>query len=186
MLQKPLYQSYYIGSKNVFAGEYPGDKYGEKAETKLQQMIRFGVRHFIDLTEAGELTPYAHLLPPECTHTRFPIRDVSVPQSVDEVCKLILRIKELASRDDGYVYVHCWGGVGRTGVIVACYLAEEMEKLSFDEVMKNLRDHFSDMPKSAHRVTPETKEQEAFVARYIEEVRGRMNPSGARDGEHGG
>lgn len=169
MLQKPLHQSYYIGSKNVFAGEYPGDKYGERAELKLQQMVLFGVRHFIDLTEEGELTPYAHLLPPECTHTRFPIRDVSVPQSVDEVYKLIMRIRELANRNDGYVYIHCWGGVGRTGVIVACYLAAEMEKPSFDEVMKNLRDRFSDMPKSEYRVTPETKEQEAFIARYIQE-----------------
>lgn len=173
MLQKPLYQSYYIGSKNVFAGEYPGDKYGEKAETKLQQMILFGVRHFIDLTEEGELTPYAQLLPPDCTHTRFPIRDVSTPKSVDDVYRLMETIKALANRDNGYVYIHCWGGVGRTGVIVACYLAEEMENPSFDGVMKSLRDRFSDMPKSAHRVTPETKEQEAFVARYIEGVEAR-------------
>lgn len=169
---RPLYQSYSLGS-NLFAGEYPGDKYGEKAEHKLQQMIHFGVRHFIDLTEEGELTPYAHLLPPECTHTRFPIRDVSVPHSTDDVYKLIVRIKELVNREDGYVYIHCWGGVGRTGVIVACYLAEEMERPSFDEVMKTLRDRFSDMPKSTHRVTPETKEQETFIAKYIQE---RVSP----------
>lgn len=33
---RPLYQSYRIGGR-VFAGEYPGDKYGEKAETKEQE-----------------------------------------------------------------------------------------------------------------------------------------------------
>ncbi len=32
-VSRPLYQSFYLGH-NVFAGEYPGDKYGEKAETK--------------------------------------------------------------------------------------------------------------------------------------------------------
>ena len=59
---RPLYQSYYLGVRNIYAGEYPGDKNSEKAEHKLEQMIHFGVRHFIDLTEEGELTPYAHLL----------------------------------------------------------------------------------------------------------------------------
>lgn len=173
MSNKPLCQSYFIGSKNVYAGEYPGDKYGEKAETKLQQMINFGVRHFVDLTEEGEINPYAHLLPSECTHTRFPIRDVSTPKNVDDVCRLVYTIKELAKRDDGYVYIHCWGGVGRTGVIVACYLAEEMAEPSFEVVMKSLRDRFSDMPKSSHRVTPETHEQETFIARYVEGVKER-------------
>ena len=170
---RPLYQSYYLGDKNIYAGEYPGDKYGEKAEHKLQQMIHFGVRHFIDLTEEGELTPYAHLLPTNCTYTRFPIRDVSVPESVDKVVKLIGRIEELSGRNDGSVYIHCWGGVGRTGTIVACYLAERMKEPAFDNVLKKLRSLFSDMPKSAHRVTPETKEQEAFVAKYIEGVKER-------------
>lgn len=165
---RPLYQSYYTGITNVYAGEYPGDKYGEKAETKIRQMHHFGVRHFIDLTEEGELNPYAHLLPADCSHTRFPIRDVSVPDSLDEVYRLIGKIMELSKRDDGYVYIHCWGGVGRTGTIVGCLLAEDMETPTFDAVIKKLRCQFSEMPKSAHRVTPETKEQETFIKKYIE------------------
>jgi ADP-ribosylglycohydrolase len=128
---RPLYQSYYLGTRNIFAGEYPGDKNGEKAQGKIDQMVHFGVRHFIDLTEEGELRPYSHLLPKDCTYTRFPIRDVNVPDSVESVARLIGHIQELSKRDDGYVYIHCWGGVGRTGTIVGCYLAEDLKKSSY-------------------------------------------------------
>ena len=168
--KRPLNQSYFTGISHVYAGEYPGDKYGEKAESKIRQIHHFGVRHFIDLTEEGELNPYAHLLPSDSTHTRFPIRDVSVPDSLDEVYRLIGEIIELSKRDDGYVYIHCWGGVGRTGTIVGCLLAEDMESPTFDAVMKRLRCQFSEMPKSAHRITPETKEQETFIKQYIESI----------------
>lgn len=40
ILDRPLYQSYRFAG-NVFAGEYPGDKYGEKAETKIRQMVHY-------------------------------------------------------------------------------------------------------------------------------------------------
>ncbi len=171
-VNRPLYQSYCVAG-NVFAGEYPGDKYGEKSETKIRQMVHFGVRHFVDLTEEGELNPYAQLLPDDCTYTRFPIRDVSVPKSVDEVERWVYKIQELSRRNDGYVYIHCWGGVGRTGTIVACYLAERMNEPTFEDVLGSLRDKFSIMPKSSHRITPETKEQEVFIAKYVEGVKGK-------------
>lgn len=180
---RPLYQSYYLNTRNIFAGEYPGDKYGEKAEKKINQMVHFGVRHFIDLTEEGELRPYFQLLPQGCTYKRFPIRDVDVPESVEGVGRLIYHIQELSQRDDGYVYIHCWGGVGRTGTIVGCYLAEEIKTLLYSKpsnndewmeaVMSRLRKCFSQMPKSSHRVTPETKEQEAFIKKYIESMEKR-------------
>ncbi len=166
---RPLYQSYYLYTRNIFAGEYPGDKYGEKAEKKINQMVHFGVRHFIDLTEEGELRPYSHLLPKDCTYTRFPIRDVGIPDSVESVNHLIDHIQELSKRDDGYVYIHCWGGVGRTGTIVGCYLADG----NFERAMNDLRYCFSRMPKSSHRVTPETKEQEDFIKKYIESMEER-------------
>ena len=180
---RPLYQSYYLKTRNIFAGEYPGDKKGEKAQTKINQMLHFGVRHFIDLTEEEELRPYSHLLPKCCTYTRFPIRDVDVPDNVESVSRLIGHIQELSKRNDGYVYIHCWGGVGRTGTIVGCYLAEDIsmslqnKSLESDELTKSamcrLSDAFSQMPKSSHRVSPETKAQETFIKKYVESMEER-------------
>lgn len=166
-ISKPLKQSYSIfGNDLFFAGEYPGDKYEKKAEEKIKHMLHFGVRHFVDLTEEGELRPYSHLLPKGTTYTRFPIKDCGVPESVEEVQDLLLRMKDL-QKMEGYVYLHCWGGVGRTGLIVACYLAQSQDNPELSNVLEALRKCFADMPKSAYRKTPETKEQIKFVARFI-------------------
>ncbi len=166
-INRPLNQSYEVsGNGIIYAGEYPGDKYGEKATEKLKQMYHFGIRHFIDLTEEGELHPYNHLLPSDTTYTRFPIRDCGAPKSIESVQRLLLRIEEL-KKMDGYVYVHCWGGVGRTGTIVACYLSQNVEEPDLNKTLEVLRESFSEMPKSAYRETPETKEQVDFIARFI-------------------
>ena len=165
----PLKQSFYVG-ENIFAGEYPGAIDEAVAKAKIWQMTQFGVHHYIDLTEEGELCPYAHLLPSDTSYTRFPIRDVSVPNSIEEVKNLIEHINELSARNDGYVYIHCWGGVGRTGTIVACYLAQHMEYPTLEKVLSQLRTRFTEMPKSAYRRTPETSEQDQFVQKYIQSI----------------
>ena len=167
-INRPLHQSYEVSVAGgaVYAGEYPGDKYGEKATEKLKRMYHFGIRHFIDLTEEGELCPYNHLLPSDTTYTRFPIPDCGVPKSIESVRRLLLRIEEL-KKIEGYVYVHCWGGVGRTGTIVACYLSQNSEEPDLNKTLEVLRGRFSEMPKSAYRETPETKEQIDFIEQFI-------------------
>lgn len=166
-INRPLHQSYEVWGKGIiYAGEYPGDKNGEIAKQKIARMYHFGIRHFIDLTEEGELRPYNHLLPCETTYTRFPITDCGAPKSIESVQRLLLRIEEL-KKMDGYVYVHCWGGVGRTGTIIACYLAQNWDEPDLNKTLEVLRRNFSKMPKSAYRETPETKEQIDFIERFI-------------------
>ncbi len=168
-ISKPLSQSYQVSGDGIFfAGEYPGDKYGEKAEVKIKHMIHFGVKHFIDLTEEHELRPYQHLLPEGVTYNRFPIKDVSVPSSIEWTHRLLNKITELKKLKDGYVYLHCWGGVGRTGTIVACHYARMMENPTLEDVLKALRNGFFNMPKSAYRKMPETREQIDFIMRFID------------------
>ena len=50
----------------------------------------------------------------------MPIRDFSVPTPDDLVATLDAIDAELAA--GGIVYVHCWAGCGRTGVVVGCWL----------------------------------------------------------------
>lgn len=166
-ISKPLSQSYCVyGGGCLYAGEYPGDKNGEKAEQKIRHMLHFGVRHFVDLTEEGELRPYCHLLPKDATYTRFPIKDCGAPDSVEYVHRLLVHIREL-QKMDGYTYLHCWGGVGRTGTIIACHIAQNIDNPQLEDVLEALSRHFADMPKSAYRRTPETQEQIDFIARFI-------------------
>ena len=166
-INRPLNQSYEVhGNGIIYAGEYPGDKNGEFAKHKIEQMYHFGIRHFIDLTEEGELRPYNHLLPNDTTYTRFPIVDCGAPKNIESVQRLLLRIEEL-KKMEGYVYVHCWGGVGRTGTIVACYLSQNWKEPELNHALEVLRRNFSEMPKSAYRKTPETKEQIDFIEQFI-------------------
>lgn len=171
-ISRPLYQSYEVRANGIiYAGEYPGDKSDELARQKIEQMHHFGIRHFIDLTEEGELHPYSHLLPADTTYTRFPIADCGAPKSIESVQRLLLRIEEL-KKMDGYVYVHCWGGVGRTGTIIACYLSQNWKEPDLNLVLDALRKNFSEMPKSAYKKTPETKEQIDFIKQFINTTTG--------------
>ena len=62
------------------------------------------------------------------------------------------------------VYVHCWGGVGRTGVIVGCWLARHGRR--GEEALERLRELWRRNPKSLHRRSPERAEQEEYVRRW--------------------
>lgn len=179
-ISRPIYQSYEVRANGIiYAGEYPGDKNDELARQKIEQMHHFGIRHFIDLTEEGELRPYSHLLPAGTTYTRFPIADCGAPKSIESVQSLLLRIEEL-KKMDGYVYVHCWGGVGRTGTIIACYLSQNWKEPDLNLVLDALRKNFSEMPKSAYKKTPETKEQIDFIERFINTTTGYKDEKAKR------
>lgn len=164
-VSRPLRQSYYLYG-SLFAGEYPGDKDENVARQKIKHMVHFGVKHFVDLTEEGELKPYNHLLPKGTTYLRFPIPDCGVPKSIESVNRLLDKIADL-EKMDGYTYIHCCGGVGRTGTIVGCLKARELQQHGSEhDALTVLRNFFRQMPKSAYRKTPETAEQEAFVKAF--------------------
>lgn len=168
-ISRPLYQSYEVlGHGITFAGEYPGDRNEEKARHKIGHMIHFGVRHFVDLTEEGELYPYNQWLPEGTTYLRFPIKNYGTPHSIKETRNLLQKIEELRDKE-GYIYIHSRKGSGRTGTIVACMSAQWQENPKIEQEKEKLRQRFSQMPKSAFRETPDTEEQSDFIAKFIED-----------------
>ncbi len=109
----------WIEQDRLLAGRHPCAA-GDNADTSIQGLLSAGVTLFVDLTEEGELEPYGHLVRPPARWTRHPIRDFSVPTAgaLAEVLDAI--DAELAA--GGVVFVHCWAGCGRTGVVVGCWL----------------------------------------------------------------
>jgi protein-tyrosine phosphatase len=104
----------------LIAGRHPCAWGPESAPPEVRGLVEAGVTLCLDLTQEGELEPYAHLLPPSVRHVRIPIRDFSVPTHEELEGALDEIDGELAA--GGLVYVHCWAGCGRTGVVVASWL----------------------------------------------------------------
>ena len=174
----PIKNSYLVHSDlHIYAGEYPGDKDEHRCRMKVMDCCWSKFKHFYDLTCDGELTPYANYLPPQKCYTRFPIFDCGVPDNTAIVARLLQEIiykGENADLHDEYIYIHCWGGVGRTGTIVACLYAYLLrgQGLNADEIysraMLQLQESFSRCPKSKTRVSPENHQQRSFVRKFIE------------------
>ena len=121
----------------LLAVEYPGSIDPVKAAQKRQVLLDAGVNSYVNLTEAGELAgggrplkPYHELLIAEAQarglrlpeHHRFEIPDTYIIDDAgyDSILEHIGR--ELDSGK--VVYVHCWGGKGRTGTVVGAWLIE--------------------------------------------------------------
>ena len=127
-MQLPHPNAYWLDPGRILAGEYPGSRRPEVSRDKVRRHLEAGVRTFVDLTEPGELTPYAALardeaarLGVEVEHLRFPIRDLDLPASPGYMSTLLDAIEDAANRQPA-VYVHCWGGIGRTGTVIGCLL----------------------------------------------------------------
>ena len=139
---------------------------------KLRCYLAAGVDFFLDLTRFGEMAPYEHFLRAEAAsmgipveYRRWTIRDMGVPPR--EEMQRLLDLLDQALAAGRTVYVHCWGGVGRTGTVVGCYLVRH--GMTGEEALAWLREVWPTVAQSAwHPVTPETREQQRFVRDWRE------------------
>ena len=165
MTSQPIEYCYWVVPGKFLAGEYPMNKDKNSSISKINSLIGAGVSAFIDLTEKFEgLLPYSELIG-TASHQRFPIPDLSIPESL-EAAMAILDSIDYHIAQGHLVYLHCWGGVGRTGVIVGCWLArhEYKGKAAIDR----LQQLWQKCPKSAYRRSPETREQEQYIVSWEE------------------
>ena len=160
---------YWVEEGVLLAGEYPGDMHPEAARARLRELLDCGIRAFIDLTEVDDpLEPYDGLLKEEAgerglevSYARHPIRDISVPTV--ERMRSILRALDDARAAGAPVYVHCWGGIGRTGTVVGCWLKGQ-GSLDCDpvEAIARLRKD----TRKRYAASPEAASQLRFIARW--------------------
>lgn len=120
--ERHIPHTYWVVPGKFLAGEYPLNRDHASSRAKLKALLAAGVTSFVDLTEPDEpLEPYHHLLggltDTAVSVRRFPIPDVSVPCSRGLVVQILDHIDRVMA-EGGIVYLHCWGGVGRTGTIV--------------------------------------------------------------------
>jgi len=104
----------------LIAGRHPCAWGPENAPAEVRDLLAAGVTLFLDLTHEHELDPYDHLVLPPARYVRTSIRDFSVP--TEETLEAALDEIDAELALGGLVYVHCWAGCGRTGVVVGSWL----------------------------------------------------------------
>lgn len=172
MAVAPIDNNYALPNGLGFAGQYPGDLEEAEARRKIRAILDAGVTLFIDLTEAGELMPYEALLREEATrknvvveHQRHPVRDQHAPGD-NSVMRGILGALDEAARRRKVVYLHCWGGKGRTGTAVACHLVRRGH--TADDALCQVQELARVMPRAKYARIPENEEQCRFVRQWSE------------------
>ena len=174
---RPIPNSYWA-TPHLLACEYPWSPCCPK---KLDALLNAGVRTFIDLTECGELSPYAPHLSTRAAllgidtdtiqYHRFPIRDRSLPESLDHTYR-VMRTLHDNERQDRICAVHCRGGIGRTGMVVGCWLVESGIAGSGDEALETIAREWQTVEKCVRFPhSPETGPQFEYVQNFRPENR---------------
>jgi protein-tyrosine phosphatase len=116
----PILSSYLV-TERLLAGEYPGASDPDAAERRLRAFAESGVTVFVDLTHpADALVPYEYLLADGAARVSHPIVDLGTT-TIPHMATILDDVDaSLDARRS--VYVHCWGGIGRTGTVVGCWL----------------------------------------------------------------
>jgi hypothetical protein len=174
MSDKPIPESYWVVPDSFLAGGYPISGLDEDSiRIELDAFLEEGFDTYIDLTRAGELEAYLPYLEQESedfgisiSYQRLDFQDRGLPSHA-QMTTLLDEIDK--SLDAGRkVYLHCWGGIGRTGLTVGCWLVRH--GLSGSQALSRLNELYQSAEQSnffPH--TPETDAQAKFILDWVED-----------------
>lgn len=178
---RPIPNSYWA-SQYLVACEFPycpltpNQIARKQTKQKLDALLLAGVRTFIDLTEPHELFPYYPHLSSRCSllgidvkeveYHNFPIPDRNLPSSIDFVREILDVLKDNEER--GRISaVHCRGGIGRTGLVVGCWLVESALATDGDDALRLIAEEWKMVEKCKRfPCSPETGPQFEFVRNF--------------------
>lgn len=170
-MERPIQNCYWVEPGKLLAGEYPREYDHAPSITKFRALRSAGVSAFIDLTQEVEAQAWGWVKPYDdyldgASHERFPIPDEGVPDS-SELTTAVLDAIDRRIAEGRTVYVHCFGGVGRTGTIVGCWLVRHGR--SGDEALERIAELWRECPKSArHPRSPQMPEQLDYIRNWRE------------------
>jgi len=120
-----------------------------------------------------------------------PIEDLSVPTCNDGLLSLLSRLLDhlegsdddtdhnYDDNDDNYhqktIYLHCWGGRGRAGLVGSCLVSLLLPEVSSQEILDWVQRGYdtrlgAESMSEGLRRSPQTKEQRLFVREFVDSV----------------
>jgi hypothetical protein len=173
-MRRPLPNSYWVVPGQLLAGEYPSGEAAEATRARIRLLLRAGIDSFLDLTQLGERPEYQSLLPRQVHYLRSPIVDTQIPADPAQMRSIQVHLQAMLAAGRR-VYVHCRAGIGRTGTVIGCYLAEQ--GLDGPGALRELNRLWRQSDRSASwPAVPQTIEQAEFILSW---ARRRQAPSGA-------
>ena len=124
--------SYFIENKCLF-GPYPTNE-------QVIELEKNGITYFIDLT-----TRYEKIKRYNCSvnYISYPIKDNSIPDDSKSFLELVKYISDLIRDSEKHekFYIHCKGGHGRSGLLVACILCYIKKIDAIESIRKTTEFH---------------------------------------------
>ena len=165
----PYQNTYWVKPGSFLAGAYPG-AIKEMLQEHVQSLIFAGIDVIVNLLDSKETysdgSPYkpydeyflrlSNNRGINAEYYNFPIPDFGLPESLQ--MKQILKVVDTSIESGRRVFVHCWGGKGRTGTVVGCWLVKHGVAAPLDKLNK-LRSACA----NANQPSPETEAQRCFV-----------------------
>lgn len=169
----PFARSYWVVPGRFLAGCVPVTHHPDNTRRHLENLLALGIRTFVSLVEADECNFEGVPIPgyeeevralaeQQGLHIEYhqpAYRDGTVP--APDHMERILDIIDAALERRAPVFLHCWGGRGRTGTVVGCWLARH--GMAQGEFALQMIQYLRRTDPLAHTPSPETGEQIAMV-----------------------
>ena len=156
----PVSRSYWIVEGRLAAGAYPDPR---PDCDRIGPLLDAGFDLFINLTEDHPGGGDRHLSRYDgraseraAVVRRFPVADMGIP--TEPLMERILDDIDKGLEDGRRIYVHCWAGLGRTGVVVGCWLVRHghASPENVETILRKLR---AGDRESGRRASPQTPAQ---------------------------
>jgi protein-tyrosine phosphatase len=134
----------------------------------MRLILDAGVTCFLDLTTRHDpLLPYESLVEQlagaGAMRIHYPVTDMGIPESTAQTREILDTIDRVID-EGGTIYVHCWGGIGRTGTIVGCWLVRH--GMTGEEALDRVKELWETRPDSGWSTSPQTDDQFDYVRKW--------------------
>jgi len=101
----------------------------------------------------------------ESSFVHYGMEDLSPAEDLKELAAFV---QHLATRvlDGEVIYLHCWGGKGRSGLVAACLLGVLYKGITAEEALQRIGSYCQLRSSGYHIHSPETREQHDQVREF--------------------